>query len=138
LEDELEKPTKEFEVTCGFDQDWPEGRTLIMNKDKSVMIKVNHMNHLEISFKQKNPKGYVEFIEAFQELLAKIEGKRGFSYDPKFGFTCPLSESNNSFQIETQLIVKHDKEMPRDQLRTLVMSKNNCKETKFYALANIG
>lgn len=90
------------------------------------MIKVNHMNHLEISFKQENPKGYVEFIEAFQEVLAKIEGKRGFSYDPKFGFTCPLSESNNSFRIETQLIVKHDKKVPRDQLRTLVMSKNNC------------
>jgi len=47
---DFEKKTESFLTACKINDDWPQQRGIFLNKDKTFVIKVNFLDHLEISY----------------------------------------------------------------------------------------
>jgi len=85
-------------ITAGMERDWPEGRGIFHNKDKTFLTWVNEEDQLRIISMQKGGDVRAVFdrlargIAAVQESVKKESGK-DFMLDPKYGFihSCPTN-----------------------------------------------
>merc|ERR1712224_953959 len=83
---------------AGMERDWPEGRGIFHNKEKSFLTWVNEEDQLRIISMQKggDVKGVFERlargIKAVQDSV-KAESDRDFQISPKFGYihSCPTN-----------------------------------------------
>merc|ERR1712217_475869 len=83
---------------AGMERDWPEGRGIFHNKDKTFLVWVNEEDQLRIISMQKggDVKGVFERlargIEAVQDSV-KAESGKDFQISPKFGYihSCPTN-----------------------------------------------
>jgi len=83
---------------AGMERDWPEGRGIFHNKDKTFLTWVNEEDQLRIISMQKggDVKGVFERlargIKAIEDSV-KVESGRGFMLDPKYGYvhSCPTN-----------------------------------------------
>jgi len=84
--------------SAGMERDWPEGRGIFHNKEKSFLVWVNEEDQLRIISMQKggDVKGVFERlsrgIKAVQESV-KAESGKDFMLDPKYGYlhSCPTN-----------------------------------------------
>jgi len=85
-------------IAAGMERDWPEGRGIFHNKDKTFLTWVNEEDQLRIISMQKggDVKGVFERlargIQAIEDSV-KAESGRGFMLDPKYGYihSCPTN-----------------------------------------------
>merc|ERR1712002_515584 len=83
---------------AGMERDWPEGRGIFHNKDKTFLTWVNEEDQLRIISMQRggDVKGVFERlargIQAIEDSV-KAESGRGFMLDPKYGYihSCPTN-----------------------------------------------
>ena len=83
---------------AGMERDWPEGRGIFHNADKTFLVWVNEEDQLRIISMQKggDVKGVFERlargIKAVQESV-KAESGKDFQISPKFGYihSCPTN-----------------------------------------------
>jgi len=85
-------------ITAGMERDWPEGRGIFHNKDKTFLTWVNEEDQLRIISMQKggDVRGVFDRlargIDAVQQSIKKESG-RDFMLDPKYGYihSCPTN-----------------------------------------------
>merc|ERR1712036_28396 len=79
-------------IVAGMERDWPEGRGIFHNKDKTFLVWVNEEDQLRIiSMQQGSDIGAV--FERLSKAAAKIEEKAKFQHDEHLGYisTCPTN-----------------------------------------------
>merc|ERR1719273_31649 len=84
---------------AGMERDWPEGRGIFHNKDKTFLTWVNEEDQLRIISMQKggDVKGVFERlargIQAVEDSVKGENGGKGFMLDPKYGYihSCPTN-----------------------------------------------
>merc|ERR1711931_599642 len=84
--------------TAGMERDWPEGRGIFHNKDKTFLVWVNEEDQLRIISMEKGSdlKGVFERLSrgiAAVEESVKAESGKSFMLDPRYGYihTCPTN-----------------------------------------------
>merc|ERR1711862_745837 len=84
-------------AASGYD-DWPEGRGIFHNKDKTFLVWVNEEDHLRIISMQKggDVKGVFERLaRGIKTVQDSVKGESGkdFMLDPKYGYlhSCPTN-----------------------------------------------
>jgi protein-arginine kinase len=87
--------------------DWPSGRGIFISNSKNYIIKVNNIDHLEISY-VINDVGIMESINQLNEALSHIENTMKFAHDYKLGYVTPIPSLINDFTISIKLRV-HEK-----------------------------
>jgi protein-arginine kinase len=86
-------------IAAGMERDWPEGRGIFHNKDKTFLTWVNEEDQLRIISMQKggDVKGVFERlargIQAVEDSVKGENGGKGFMLDPKYGYihSCPTN-----------------------------------------------
>lgn len=68
----MTKNVDTFIEACCITADWPKGRGIIKNKDKTIVIKINNLDHLEIEFTMENT-GLSKFLGRYLIFMSKIE-----------------------------------------------------------------
>lgn len=61
---EIEKKDESFLNVSGIYSDWPEHRGVFVNNSKTLIIKVNFLDHLEIEFSMDDT-GFMESLDKF-------------------------------------------------------------------------
>lgn len=61
-----------FEQLAGQGKDWPSGRAIFTNIDKTFYIQVNGHDHMNITFIKDNV-SMQDFLKRFMDILQKIE-----------------------------------------------------------------
>merc|ERR1712176_1090374 len=85
-------------TVAGMERDWPEGRGIFHNKDKTFLVWVNEEDQLRIISMEKGGDVYAVFerlargIKAVQDSVKKESGK-DFCLDAKYGYihSCPTN-----------------------------------------------
>merc|ERR1719158_121952 len=85
-------------ICGGMERDWPEGRGIFLNDDKTFLVWVNEEDQLRIISMQKGGDVKAVFsrlvrgISAIEESVMKESG-RDFMLDPKYGYihSCPTN-----------------------------------------------
>lgn len=70
----IEKTEATFLDICKINEDWPKERGVFVNKTKTFCIKVNFLDHLEITYSVEN-EGFMEVLERFIDALSHLETK---------------------------------------------------------------
>jgi arginine kinase len=88
----LFKEGDRFLEGCGLNRDWPEGRGIFHNKEKTFLIWVNEEDQLRIISMQKG----ADILAVFTRLsiaAALIEKEAKFSHDERLGYitSCPTN-----------------------------------------------
>ena len=88
----LFKEGDRFLESCGLNRDWPEGRGIFHNKEKSFLIWVNEEDQLRIISMQKG----ADILAVFTRLstaAALIEKEAKFAHDAHLGYitSCPTN-----------------------------------------------
>ena len=88
----LFKEGDRFLESCGLNRDWPEGRGIFHNKEKSFLIWVNEEDQLRIISMQKG----ADILAVFTRLstaAALIEKEAKFAHDEHLGYitSCPTN-----------------------------------------------
>jgi len=117
-------------ITAGMERDWPEGRGIFHNKEKTFLTCVNEEDQLRIISMQKggDVKGVFDRlargIEAVQESVKKESGK-DFMLDPKYGFihSCPTN-------LGTGMRASVHVDLPGFTKEGLAALKTRCEELK--------
>jgi protein-arginine kinase len=85
-------------ITAGMERDWPEGRGIFHNKDKTFLVWVNEEDQLRIISMQKGAdiKGVFDRLArgiAAVEASLKKEANKKFQFHEKFGYihSCPTN-----------------------------------------------
>jgi len=105
----------------GYD-DWPNGRGVFFNKDKSFIVWVNEEDHIRIISMQQGPslpQVWARLIKA----IAVMETKLEFVKHPKFGYLtfCP---TNIGTGLRASVHVKVPKVSENGQLKQLCADNN--------------
>ena len=82
----------EFAIECQLKKDWPSGRAVFFNEDKSFIIKVNREDHLEIQYLEKK-KDIESFFEKLARISSKLDHKLDFAHEDKLGFVTTLPQN---------------------------------------------
>lgn len=61
---EISKLEESFLNNCKINDDWPKDRGVFLSKDKSLIIKVNFLDHLEITY-NVHERGFMESLDKF-------------------------------------------------------------------------
>jgi creatine kinase/arginine kinase len=88
----LFKEGDRFLEACGLNRDWPSGRGIFHNKEKSFLVWVNEEDQLRIISMQKG----ADILAVFTRLsiaAALIEKEAKFAHDPHLGYitSCPTN-----------------------------------------------
>ena len=83
----------------GMERDWPEGRGIFHNKDKTFLVWVNEEDQLRIISMQKGGNvnevfaRLVRGINAIEEIVKEVTGGKKFMFDDHLGFlhSCPTN-----------------------------------------------
>merc|ERR1712126_349855 len=104
---------------AGMERDWPEGRGIFHNKDKTFLVWVNEEDQLRIISMQKggDVKGVFERLaRGIKTVQDSVKGESGkdFMLDPKYGYlhSCPTNrgtrgESGGQTGITYDISNKH-------------------------------
>jgi protein-arginine kinase len=87
--------------------EWPSGRGIFINNAKTFIVKVNNLDHLEISYEIEDT-GMMEAIDKLIDTLALIEEKMKFAHDYKLGYVTSLPKNINEFHIKIKLKIHED------------------------------
>ena len=90
-----------FEMATQANDDWPKGRGLFINIDRTFQIKVNTAtSHIQIKY-VKSQSEVPDFLIRFIEIYQRIEETISFAYDDVFGYTLadPLKNNYCDFKI---------------------------------------
>jgi len=88
----LFKEGDRFLKACGLNRDWPEGRGIFHNKEKTFLIWVNEEDQLRIISMQKGSDiGGV--FERLSNAAGHLEMDSKFAHDPHLGYitSCPTN-----------------------------------------------
>lgn len=96
-----------FIEACGLTADWPKGRGIIKNKENTIVIKINNLDHLEIKFSMENT-GLSKFLDRYLSFMSKIEENHHFVKDNKIGYATAMPKQANHFQMSIKLRVGID------------------------------
>jgi protein-arginine kinase len=96
------KDDDEFMNEANFYNEWPDGRAVISDPKKNIIILINKEEHLEITFKMEDV-DYNLFIQKYIELMSKIEDVSKFAFDTKIGYATALGKNMNKFDFEIQI-----------------------------------
>ena len=80
---------------CNIDNDWPHGRAIFYNPDKSFTVKINGEDQLEIEFTSKEASINDSFTK-FQKILDYLEKSLTFIKESKLGYITTLPENLGS------------------------------------------
>ena len=131
----IEKLDSTFLDICKINDDWPKERGLFLNKAKTFCIKVNFLDHLEITYAVED-EGFMEVLDKFVDALSLLETKNvvakkegylnitgihnaalkpdqisttcRFAHDQKLGYITTLPKLINEFMIKIYLKVHED------------------------------
>ena len=81
-----------FLKECQLDREWPSGRAVFFNQDKSFQIKVNNEDHLEIQYSEKN-NSIEDFFKKLNSIAKDLDKELTFSKNAKLGFITTLPEN---------------------------------------------
>lgn len=82
--------------------DWPSGRGIFINNAKTFWIKVNNIDHLEITYETQET-GFMEAINKLNDALTQIEDSTRFAHDYKLGYVTSLPKNINEFLIQIKI-----------------------------------
>jgi protein-arginine kinase len=88
----LFKQGDRFLESAGANRDWPEGRGIFHNTDKTALVWVNEEDELRIISMQKGA-GFLEVFDRFCRLVHALEKKLDFAFDENRGYlgSCPTN-----------------------------------------------
>jgi len=91
------KNKNSFFSSCGFYRDFPDGRMLYTNKNRTISILSNVEDHLKFSLNAKEEKENNTFeiknLQEYFEFLSKISENVEFAFDGNLGFVNSLIEN---------------------------------------------
>lgn len=133
---DIAKKEDNFLNICKINDNWPKQRGVFINKDKTFIVKVNFLDHLEITY-NVHELGFMESLDKFQTVLSHLETKGiiakkngpfsiigihgsnpvtddqitstcKFAYDQKLGYITTLPKLINEFKLKVWVKVHED------------------------------
>ena len=88
----LFKEGDKYLEAAGLNRDWPEGRGIFHNKDKTFLVWVNEEDQLRIISMQEGA-NVVETFERLARAIEQLETSLNFARDDQYGYltSCPTN-----------------------------------------------
>lgn len=129
MKDSDEVTNSKYICETGIFDDWPYGRAVYVNKDKSFAIRIGNVDHLEIMSSQlRREHGKCDVEKAFKNLMrgvAHLDKFVDFAYDENIGYTTSLIKNLGAIELELEFAPKYYKFYRTRMTKAIVAKRFN-------------